>query len=88
MKELMKALNNGGRLTQDRPVVDRTNLTGDYDIRLVTEIETETDRSGNRTAQIPNLLRDIQTQLGLRIVSRRVKMPYFVVEHAAVPAPN
>jgi len=60
IKELMDALNGGGSLTQDRPVVDRTHLTGDYNIQLITEIEAQTDDFGRRTVQFPNLFRDIQ----------------------------
>jgi uncharacterized protein (TIGR03435 family) len=44
--------------------------------------------AGRRTTRFPNLAHDIQSQLGLKLVSDRVKMPYFVVEHAAAPTPN
>ena len=90
MEELMNALNgvNGGRLTVDRTVVDRTHLTGQYNIQLRTEIETQTDGFGSRTLQFPNLFHDMQSELGLKLVPDRVSMPYFVVEHAAAPTPN
>jgi uncharacterized protein (TIGR03435 family) len=88
IKELMNALNGGGSLTQDRPVVDRTHLTGDYNIQLVTDIEAQTDDFGRRTVRFPNLFQDIQSQLGLKMAPDRVRMPYFVVEHAAEPTPN
>jgi uncharacterized protein (TIGR03435 family) len=88
IEELMDALNGGGSLTQDRPVVDRTHLTGEYNIQLVTEIDAHTDDFGRRTVQFPNLFRDMQSQMGLKIVPDRVRMPYFVVEHAAAPTPN
>ena len=86
----MNALNgvNGGRLTVDRTVVDRTHLTGQYNIQLRTEIETQTDGFGSRTLQFPNLFHDMQSELGLKLVPDRVSMPYFVVEHAAAPTPN
>jgi uncharacterized protein (TIGR03435 family) len=88
IRDLMNALNGGGSLTQDRPVVDRTHLTGDYNIQLLTEIDAQTDDFGRRTVQFPNLFHDIQSQLGLKLVQDRVRMPYFVVEHAAAPTPN
>jgi uncharacterized protein (TIGR03435 family) len=78
----------GGILRLDRTVVDRTQLTGRYDIRLRTEMEIQTDDFGRRTSQLPNLSRDIQAQLGLKLVPDRVSMPYFVVEQAAAPTPN
>ncbi|MGA3236856.1 MAG: TIGR03435 family protein [Bryobacteraceae bacterium] len=88
IRDLMNALKGGGSLTQDRPVVDRTHLTGDYNIQLLTEIDAQTDDFGRRTVQFPNLFHDIQSQLGLKLVPDRVRMPYFVVEHAAAPTPN
>jgi uncharacterized protein (TIGR03435 family) len=88
IKDLMNALNGGGNLTQDRPVVDRTHLTGDYNIQLITEMEAQTDGFDRRTVQFPNLFHDMQSQLGLKMVPDHVRMPYFVVEHAAAPMPN
>jgi uncharacterized protein (TIGR03435 family) len=88
IKELMNALNGGGNLTQDRPVVDRTHLTGDYNIQLITEMEAHTDDFVRRTVQFPNFFHDMQSQLGLKMVPDHVRMPYFVVEHAAAPTPN
>jgi uncharacterized protein (TIGR03435 family) len=88
--DLMHILNNvfGGRLTLDRTVVDRTHLTGRYNIQLWTEVVSQTDDFGRRTTQFPNLFHDMQSRLGLKLVPTRVSMPYFVVEHAAAPTPN
>jgi uncharacterized protein (TIGR03435 family) len=63
MEDLMNALNgvNGGKLTVDRPVVDRTHLTGQYNIQLRTEIETQTDDLGRHTVQFPNLFHGIRS---------------------------
>jgi uncharacterized protein (TIGR03435 family) len=41
-----------------------------------------------RTVKFPNLFGDMQSQLGLKIVSDRARLPYFLVEHAAAPTPN
>jgi uncharacterized protein (TIGR03435 family) len=86
----MNALNGvfGGRLTVDRPVVDRTHLTGEYNIQLRTALETQTDDFGRRTFQFPNLFHDIQSELGLKLVPDHASMPYFVIEHVAAPTPN
>jgi uncharacterized protein (TIGR03435 family) len=88
--DLMNALNGvfGGRLTVDRPVVDRTHLTGEYNIQLRTALETQTDDFGRRTFQFPNLFHDIQSELGLKLVPDHASMPYFVIEHVAAPTPN
>jgi uncharacterized protein (TIGR03435 family) len=90
MEDLTNTLNGvfGGRLTVDRPVVDRTHLTGSYNMQLWTEIETQTDGLGSRILQFPNLFHDMQSQLGLKVVPDHVRMPYFVVEGAAAPTAN
>ncbi len=90
VKELINSLNNvfGGILKLERPIVDRTQLAGNYDIRFQTAVEIQTDDFDRRTQQLPDLARDMQAQLGLRLVPERVKMPYFVVEQAAAPSPN
>ena len=90
LKDLVDTLNGvtSGRVAADRLIVDRTHLTGDYNIQLTTEIEAQTDDLGGRTVQFPNLFRDIQSQLGLKVVTDRVRMPYFVVEHFTEPTPN
>jgi uncharacterized protein (TIGR03435 family) len=89
VQNLVNSLNNtfGGRLSLDRPVVDRTHLTGNYNIHFQTEIETQAD-DGRGILQFPNLFSDMQSELGLKLVPARVKMPYFVVEQAAAPTPN
>ncbi|SPE27873.1 membrane hypothetical protein [Candidatus Sulfopaludibacter sp. SbA3] len=85
---LVNALNGlfGGRWTLDRLVVDRTNLTGRYKIRLETEFEAPSGDSGR--LQFPNLFHDLQTKLGLKLVPDRIGMPYYVVEQASAPTPN
>jgi uncharacterized protein (TIGR03435 family) len=49
---------------------------------------SQTDDFGRHTVQFPNLFHDMQSQLGLKMVPDHVRMPYFVVEHAAEPTPN
>ena len=90
LDQLTRSLNRvyGGRLSVDRPVVDRTNLTGQYKMHLETEIEREVDASGVRVLHFPSLPHDLQAQLGLRLVPGKLKMPYYTVEHAALPKPN
>ena len=74
------------RAVADRPVVDRTDLTGKYDIYLETQRQGQDDTGS--AVPFPNLLRDIQSELGLRLVAQRGSMPCFVVEHAEAPTLN
>ena len=86
----MNSLNGlfGGSLAMDRPVVDRTQLTGKYNIQLRTAMEAQIDNFGHRVVKFPDLFHDMQSELGLKLVPKRVKMPYFVVEHASTSTPN
>jgi len=87
--DLMNQINGafGGPPYTDRPVLDRTHLTANYDIHLETERRSQTDAEGD-SVPFPNFSRDMQTQLGLKLVAERGSMPCFVVDHAEAPAPN
>jgi uncharacterized protein (TIGR03435 family) len=90
IEDLVRALNgaSGGVFTLDRKVVDQTNLTGSYDIQIVTDVERQTGPDGQLNPQFPNLLHDLQSQLGLKLVASRENLPYFTVEHSTQPGPN
>ena len=87
LETLTNVLNRvfGGPLAVDRPVVDHTNLTGKYNAHLRTV--REKDDSG-RTPSFPDLFHDLQSQMGLKLVPTKAKMPYYTVEHAVPPTPN
>ena len=89
MEDLMNQMNGVfmGPPVADRPVVDRTHLSGRYDMHLETERRIQVDDAGNSIA-FPNLVGDMQSELGLRLVPERGSLPCFVVEHAASPTPN
>lgn len=89
MEQLTNVLNRvfGGQLSVDRTVVDRTNLTGAYNAHLRTARQSERDDSG-RVTSFPDLFHDMQSQMGLKLVPTKAKMPYYVVEHAVPATPN
>lgn len=89
MEDLTNSLNRifGGPLMLDRTVVDRTNLTGKYNAHLITARVSEKDDSG-RVIPFPDLARDMQSQMGLRLVPAKAKMLCYVVEQAAPATPN
>ncbi|MGH9482278.1 MAG: TIGR03435 family protein, partial [Terriglobales bacterium] len=90
MDELVNSLNGvyGGRLHLDRPVVDRTGLTGRYAMVLQTEMDRQADAAGGRGLIFPNLAHDLEAQLGLKLASERIPLPTYVVIHATRPTPN
>jgi uncharacterized protein (TIGR03435 family) len=76
------ASNLSGELS--RMVVDKTALTGNYDITLkwTPDGEQETATSG------PSLFTALQEQLGLKLVSAKGPVDTIVVDHVERPSPN
>jgi uncharacterized protein (TIGR03435 family) len=80
------------RAILDRPVVDRTGLTGKYDFDLEWAPD-ETQLNGDVTgapAESPAapLFSAIQQQLGLRLEATRGPVDAFVVDKAERPTEN
>lgn len=75
-------------------VVDRTGLTGRYDLKLDwTPDSTAPLTPANNTANAadpsgPSLFTAVQEQLGLKLKAAKEPVPVFVVERAALPEPN
>jgi uncharacterized protein (TIGR03435 family) len=73
-----------------RPVIDRTGLTGRYDLKLKwTPSELEGARNAAADSQSgPSLFTALQEQLGLRLESSKVPAEYLIVDHADMPTSN
>ena len=69
-----------------RPVVDKTGLTGRYDIALVWAAE-DAPASGDANAP-PPLFTAVQEQLGLKLESGKDPVQVFVVDQLTQPTPN
>jgi uncharacterized protein (TIGR03435 family) len=73
-------------IAADRPVIDKTGLTGKYDIRLEATPEFRTNNNPQ-----PDDLRvfdAIQQQLGLRLEPQKAMMDVLVVDHVEKPSGN
>jgi uncharacterized protein (TIGR03435 family) len=71
----------------DRPVVDRTGLSGLYDITLTVPVPT----GGGTDAAFDvrgSLITALQEQLGLKLEPRRGRADYLVIDHAEPPTEN
>ena len=84
-------------LTLDRPVIDRTELTGDYDFELSWAPDPatsapEADRINggtlDRPSDNPSIFEALEKQLGLRLVSQRAPVEILVIDHAEKPVEN
>jgi uncharacterized protein (TIGR03435 family) len=79
---------------QGRFVVDRTSLTGKFDIRLESEIDAEfrqrVDPSGDLIgpSTAPPLPDALRQQLGLRLESAKGPVEVLVIDHIERPSPD
>jgi uncharacterized protein (TIGR03435 family) len=82
------------RAALDRPVVDRTGLTGKYDFDLDwTPDESQFGGIGPRPGgpedlNRPDLFTAIQQQLGLKLEAVKGRIEAFVIDHAERPSAN
>jgi uncharacterized protein (TIGR03435 family) len=66
-----------------RPVVDKTGITGNYDIKLKFAPEGSTD------SQLPSIFTALQEQLGLKLKPQKVPVEMLVIDHLGkVPSEN
>jgi uncharacterized protein (TIGR03435 family) len=70
-----------------RIVVDRTNLTGSYDLILNWAPDTGSPNSEPDTSA-PSIFTAVQEQLGLKLESVKGPVPVLIVDHAEMPSPN
>ncbi|HWB33226.1 MAG TPA: TIGR03435 family protein [Acidobacteriaceae bacterium] len=68
-----------------QPVIDKTGLTGSYDIKLSYAPLNDP----NATSNNPDIFTAVQEQLGLKLVPAKVPVDYLVIDHVnRVPAEN
>jgi uncharacterized protein (TIGR03435 family) len=70
----------------DRPVIDKTNLPGLFDIRL--HFMAEPPGAPPSDAQEPNVFNALQDQLGLKLDSTKGPVEFLVIDHVVRPSAN
>jgi uncharacterized protein (TIGR03435 family) len=78
-----------GSAILDRPVLDRTGLTGVYDFTLEWSGEEQSaDRTTSTNPAGPSIFTAVQEQLGLKLESTQAPVEFFVIEQASKPTEN
>jgi uncharacterized protein (TIGR03435 family) len=77
----------------DRPVFDKTGLTGKFDIVLEFAPDDTTPEAGaavlsGASSDMPGLLTAIEQQLGLKLVSAKGPRDFMVIDHIEKPSAN
>jgi uncharacterized protein (TIGR03435 family) len=75
-----------GGFAVDRPVVDRTGLTGTYDLKMEASPEGRINRAPE-PGDI-SIFTAVQQQLGLRLEPRKEPLEILVVDHIEKPSEN
>jgi uncharacterized protein (TIGR03435 family) len=82
-------LKNGLAGMLDRPVEDRTALTGSYDLKLEWNPEELAAGTNSQANEGPSLFSAIQEQLGLKLERTTMPVDFVVVDHAQrIPVAN
>ena len=74
----------------ERTVIDKTGLTGKYDVTLTFKPDDDAPGKDNGTSDsnLPDLFTAVQEQLGLKLVSTKGPVDTLVIDHAEKPAEN
>ncbi|MGH9571961.1 MAG: TIGR03435 family protein [Candidatus Acidiferrales bacterium] len=72
----------------DRPVVDESGLTGNYDFSIDCARESTTAPDAKSAEPGPTFLEALQDQLGLKLVSKTGEVNTLVIDHIEQPTPN
>lgn len=71
----------------ERPILDRTDLTGRFDIRLRWMPDVH-PAGGADSSDLPTVFTALREQLGLELKSDRGPVEFLVIDSAARPSPN
>jgi uncharacterized protein (TIGR03435 family) len=82
MAQLAREFSKGNNV--DRPVIDKTGLTGTYDYKL----EWGDDAATDADAGTVSVFTAFQEQLGLRLQPTRAPVQVLIVDHAEKPSEN
>jgi uncharacterized protein (TIGR03435 family) len=72
----------------NRPVIDRTGLTGSFDLDLTYTPELQTPRPFGVPSDGPSIFTALQEQLALKLDSQRGPVDVFVIDRAERPTPD
>ena len=71
-----------------RPVLDKTGLTGTYDIRMTYTPSFRTNRESDSDLNDISIFTAVQDQLGLKLQARKALVEIVVLDHIEKPSEN
>jgi uncharacterized protein (TIGR03435 family) len=90
MEHLANTLTRVSSAELGRIIIDKTGLTGKYDLTLKWTPENghPSALNGEPDTSAPSIFTAIQEQLGLKLESTKASIPVLVIDHAELPAEN
>jgi uncharacterized protein (TIGR03435 family) len=85
MKDLVESVANS---FPGRPVIDKTGLTGIYDLKLTFTPSTPNNRGAESEPGYISIFTAVQEQLGLKLEARKATVEVLVVDHIEKPSEN
>ena len=86
LQAIAQALPFPGMPQMDRPVVDESSLSGNYDFSI--DYAAETTTAPDTKSGEPTFLEALQDQLGLKLISAAARIDTLVIDHIEEPTPN
>jgi uncharacterized protein (TIGR03435 family) len=74
--------------TVGRPVIDRTGLTGRWDIELEYSITATPSTAADQANAPASIFTAVQEQLGLKLEPGKQRMDVLVIDRVEMPTPN
>jgi uncharacterized protein (TIGR03435 family) len=72
----------------DRPVVDKTGLTGTYDVKMTYTPDIRSNRTAEPDPNDISIFTAVQDQLGLKLEPQKAMVEVLVVDHVEKPSGN
>jgi uncharacterized protein (TIGR03435 family) len=85
MDDVVQAIGNS---FLDRPVLDKTGLTGTYDLKLTYTPDIPSNRKGDPDPNDISIFTAVQEQLGLKLEPTKALVEILVVDHVEKPIEN
>lgn len=84
----LSALANQLGYTLDRPVMDKTGLTGKYDLSLKWRPDNQPASDSGSGEDLPDIFTALQEQLGLKLEASKAPVQTLVIDHVELPSAN
>jgi uncharacterized protein (TIGR03435 family) len=82
------ALTNQLGYALDRPVIDKTGLTGKYDLSLKWRPDNQPPSDKGSDDELPGLFTALQEQLGLKLEPSKGPVDTLIIDHVEMPTEN